>query len=82
MLTPPDQLLALADRLAAHEGVTHWAVSQRLLRKGDFFQRLRLGSDCRTATYRRVLELFDRAWPSDLEWPEDVPRPERAGDAA
>ena len=70
-----DALLTLAKTLAAHENVTHFAISMRALRKGDFFKKLEAGGDCRTATAARLLDWFDRNWAEDLEWPRDIPRP-------
>ena len=44
-------LLALSEALAAHQGVTHFAISMRVMGKGDFFKGLmRPGADCRTRT--------------------------------
>lgn len=70
-----EMLITLAETLAAHQGVTHFAISMRALGKGDFFKKLMAGGDCRTATAARVLAWFDQGWPGDLEWPRDVPRP-------
>ncbi len=69
------ELTKLAAIYAAHEGVSHWAVSFRLMKKGDFFDRLMRGGDCRTATYQRVTQWFSDHWPADLEWPSAIPRP-------
>lgn len=68
-------LITLADSMAAHLGVTHFAISMRALRKGDFFKKLIDGGDCRTATAAKVLAWFSDHWPRDLEWPRDIPRP-------
>ena len=69
-------LITLADTLAGHLGVTHFAISMRALRKGDFFKQMKdQGADCRTQTAVRVLDWFDQAWPADLEWPKSIPRP-------
>ena len=65
----------LAETMATHQGVTHYAISMRALGKGDFFKKLIAGGDCRTATAARVLSWFDANWPADLEWPRDIPRP-------
>ena len=69
-------LVALCEKLANHQGVTHFAISMRALGKGDFFKKLMAGGDCRTATASRVLGWFDENWASDLEWPRDIPRPQ------
>lgn len=70
-------LITLAETLAAHHGVTHFAISMRALGKGDFFKKLIDGADCRTATATRLLLWFAANWPIDLEWPRDVQRPQR-----
>lgn len=75
-------LITLADALAAHQGVTHYAISMRALGKGDFFKKLKNGGDCRTATASRLLTYFDTVWPVDLAWPTGIPRPQKSKDAA
>lgn len=42
----------------------------------SFYARLRAGSSCTIKLYARVLGWFSDHWPTDLEWPPDVPRPE------
>jgi hypothetical protein len=71
-------LITLAETLAAHQGVTHFAISMRALGKGDFFKKLMAGGDCRTATAARVLSWFDQNWAPDLEWPRDISRPPKS----
>lgn len=73
-----DVLITLAETLAAHQGVTHFAISMRALGKGDFFKKLMAGGDCRTATAARVLAWFDASWPRDLDWPVGIPRPPKS----
>lgn len=68
-------LISLADTLALHQGVTHFAISMRALGKGDFFKNLKQGGDCRTATAAKLVAWFDEHWPVDLEWPRGIPRP-------
>ncbi len=75
-------LITLADALAAHQSVTHFAISMRALGKGDFFKKLKAGGDCRTATASRLLAYFSGVWPADLEWPRDIPRPSKSKEAA
>ena len=75
-------LITLADALASHEGVTHYAISMRALGKGDFFARLKNGGDCRTASASRLMSYFASVWPADLEWPRDIPRPSTNVEAA
>ena len=71
-------LIVLADTLAAHRGVTHFAISMRAMGKGDFFKRLKEGCDCRTSTSARVMTWFDQNWDPDLEWPRHIPRPAKS----
>ena len=76
-------LITLATTLARHEGVTHYAISMRALKKGDFFKRLMEdGSDCRTATAAKLMAWFDSNWAADLEWPRAIPRPSKKKEAA
>lgn len=75
-------LITLAETLAAHQGVTHYAISMRALGKGDFFKKLMAGGDCRTATAARVLGWFDQSWPADLDWPQGIERPSKRRRAA
>jgi hypothetical protein len=77
-MTQRSALITLAETLAAHQGVTHFAISMRALGKGDFFKKLIAGGDCRTATAARVVTWFADHWPRDLEWPRDIPRPPRS----
>ncbi|MBU2867111.1 hypothetical protein [Pacificibacter marinus] len=75
-------LITLAETLAVHQSVTHFAVSMRALGKGDFFKKLMDGGDCRTATAAKVLAFFHTNWPADLEWPADIPRPKTSKEEA
>ncbi len=75
-------LIFLADMLASHHGVTHFAISMRALGKGDFFKKLKEGGDCRTSTVAKVMTFFASNWPTDLDWPSDIPRPPPVAKAA
>ena len=74
-------LVTLAERYGAHEGITHWAVSYRVARKGDLFARLRDGHSCTIRTYTRVVQWLSDHWPADLEWPADILRPAPSPDS-
>ena len=72
-------LHALCDALTNHIGISHWAISMRIFGKGDWFRRGKeqvKRKDCQTKTADRALQWFDQNWPSDLEWPADIPRPD------
>lgn len=78
-MTQRTALITLAETMAAHQGVTHFAISMRALGKGDFFKKLMVGGDCRTATAARVLAWFSDNWPdADLTWPPHIPRPPKS----
>ena len=73
-------LILLAETLATHLGVTHFAISMRALGKGDFFKNMiEKKRDCRTRTAERLMQWFSDNWPCDLEWPEGIERPARSG---
>lgn len=72
-------LLTLADAMASHDGVTHFAISMRALGKGDFFKKLRQpGAGCHIRTAERLMRFFADQWPADLEWSRDIPRPPKS----
>jgi hypothetical protein len=75
-------LITLAETLATHHGVTHFAISMRALGKGDFFKKLKAGGDCRTKTAANITKFFHDNWPADLEWPSDIPRPKTSKEEA
>lgn len=74
--TQRETLIYLAEEMAAHLGVTHYAISMRALGKGDFFKNMiEKGYDCRTRTASKLLSWFSDNWPEELEWPSEIPRP-------
>jgi hypothetical protein len=72
-----NSLIVLAETLAAHQGVSHWAISQRIYGRGDVFSRLMDGHNCFHSTIERAERWFAANWPEDLAWPEGVMRPDR-----
>ena len=61
-------IIALAETLAAHQGVTHFAISMRVFGKDDFFKNMiDKGADCGTQTAARLAQRFSDNWPTDLE---------------
>jgi hypothetical protein len=71
-------ILTLLDQICAHLDKKHWTISMRIFGKGDFFQKMIAGGDCRTSTAERVMRWFDANWPEDLTWPTDIPRPPKS----
>lgn len=74
-----DAILTLARRrYAAHRALTLATVSTYVTGSGDPFTRLEQG---RTITLRRaevLLKKFSERWQQELEWPAEIPRPQRA----
>ncbi len=70
-------LIELAEILAAHQGVTRWAVSRRIFGRGDVFSRLMDGRDCVHSTIESAARWCGENRPEDLAWPEEIMRPDR-----
>lgn len=68
-------LLRLADVYCAHEFRSSEALSGMVMGKGGFFARLKRGGDCTTATAERVLDWFAGNWPTGLDYPAGILRP-------
>lgn len=77
MSSTTKNLVDLSERLCAHQGITHWAVSMRLFGKGDFFRRIENGTRPYADTVERGMRAISEIWPTDLEWPEHIARPVR-----
>lgn len=75
-----DNMVRLCQDLAAHQKVTHWAISMRMFGKGDFFAKLISGErkGCHTETAETSFQWFSDNWPSDLDWPAHIARPKPA----
>lgn len=82
MSTQVQNILTLTEHLATHQGVTHWALSYRLDKRGDTLKRLQDGSDILSGRAERLVKKIDEMWPDDLEWPPDIPRPSDAEDVS
>lgn len=68
-------LLTLAEAYAGHTGLSLSTISTYAANAGVFFKNISSGAGCTVKTYDRVLTWFDRNWPTDLDWPQSVPRP-------
>lgn len=73
----PAEAVFLANTLAKFEGVTHWAISQRIFGKGNFFEGIKNGSNTYHSTLERAHRWFGDNWPEDLAWPDAIERPAR-----
>lgn len=72
----PNEAVKLADEMAAFEGVSHWAISQRIFGKGNYFECLRQGRSANYSTLERASRWFASNWPEDLPWPDGIDRPD------
>ena len=70
-------LLHILNIYQQHQNITHWAVSYRIFKKGNFFINLIDGKSCTMKSYETAITWFDHHWPSDLTWPNHIPRPSR-----
>lgn len=86
MITLREQFIRAFDAFVAHSGLAESTLSDRLLKSGSRFRRIRESSDISTATFERVMRWLSDNWPEGAEWPSDVERPKpiegRAAEAA
>lgn len=69
-------LLSLADAWCAATGLSEATLSTRLLRDGKRLARIRAGADIGVRTISSAIAWLDQNWPTGLDWPEGVPRPD------
>jgi hypothetical protein len=75
MSSATKNLIHLCEQICDHEGITHWAVSRRIYKKGDFFHRIKNGTRPFADTIEKGIRALSESWPADLEWPEHIARP-------
>ncbi|MDT8856467.1 hypothetical protein RNZ50_15845 [Paracoccaceae bacterium Fryx2] len=75
-------ILSVAQAYAHHSGLKLSTVGAYAVNDGKFFVRLLGGGGCTLKTAARVMAWFSDNWPSDLEWPRDIPRPKPRKEAA
>ena len=68
-------LITLVDRLTAHLGRSDMTIAKRAGVHTRLVPRLRAGEGCTVGSFTKMLTWLDENWPSDLEWPTEVPRP-------
>jgi hypothetical protein len=74
----PTYLLLLANLFAAHARRSLLTVAKRAGVHTRTFVQIQQGLHPRIDTFNRAYAWFDANWPSDLEWPRDIPRPSAA----
>lgn len=63
-------VLALAERLGAHQGLSVSSVFLKHVRDPKAAYRLQAGEDFKAKTCERWVQMLSNAWPDDLEWPQ------------
>lgn len=69
-------LTRLAATLASHVGRSETTVAGWCGVHKRLFTRISEGNGCRVDTFNKALMAFSELWPADLEWPQDIPRPQ------
>lgn len=75
MLTLREQFITAFDAFVASSQVAESTLSDRLLKSGTRFRRIRAGSDISTGTFERAMQWLSDNWPEGAVWPEGVERP-------
>ena len=71
-----DQLLALARLYTAHHGISLRQLGRRALQGNHkFFARLEAGEGVNTKSIERAGRWLAENWPTEVAWPDDIPRP-------
>ena len=73
-----DHLLRMAQVYGEALGLPQTTVSWRLFEDTNKLANLEAGRDLYLGRYERALQFLSDTWPSGLDWPADVPRPERS----
>ncbi|MEH7830348.1 hypothetical protein [Gemmobacter denitrificans] len=76
------QLIMLGQSFAAHAGLELSTVSTYAANDGKWLNRLQGGASCTLRKAAVVVQWFSDHWPTDLEWPADIPRPPQSREAA
>ena len=75
-------LIRLAGLYADHMHLAVSTVSLRAARHGGLIAALASGDrNITVRRARRILQWFSDHWPTDLEWPADIPRPDPSPDS-
>ncbi|MGO6699237.1 hypothetical protein ACC699_17025 [Rhizobium ruizarguesonis] len=78
-----EQLIAVSDQFAQARGIGRQRVSTIVLNRGSTLDRIAEGkSDVNTGTFEKAMLWFSLNWPEGAVWPQGVPRPVCAEEAA
>lgn len=70
-------LITLAETYGDHVRRSEATISNQIAGHARLFRRLRQGNGCTVKTFSKAMLWFARHWPEDLEWPADVPHPQK-----
>lgn len=73
-----DDIIRLAEAYTGHTGLKLSTVSTYAGNDGKWIDGLRAGASCTLRKAATVSQWFSDRWPSDLEWPRDIPRPPKS----
>ena len=76
------KIVELAAAYTSHTRRAETTISRLAVGSWDAISRLRNGHDITTRRAETLLSWFSTNWPTDLEWPADIPRPQSKEDAA
>ena len=76
------QIEELGRILVAHQNLKLSTIATYAVNDGKLFKRLAEGGSCTLATAEKLLSYFAAVWPSDLEWPKSIPRPQKHREVA
>jgi hypothetical protein len=71
-------IVFLAEAYGGHLGLKLSTISTYAAADGKWLDGLKSGASCTLRKAAVVTQWFSDRWPSDLEWPHDVPRPPKS----
>lgn len=81
-MSATDSLLRLSRLFAHAHGLELSAVSWRLFGDSKKLRAIEQGADLQTRRLESALGYLSNRWPSSVEWPADIARPQAAAKAA
>jgi hypothetical protein len=77
-----EQIIVVADLYASAAGIGRKRMSTIVFNRGAKLDDIASGGDLATGTFERAMLWFSIHWPEGADWPEGVPRPVCAEEAA
>lgn len=78
-----DHLIRVADEYGRAEQIDDSVISWRLFGDSKKYPAIKSGeADLQTRRYEKVMRTLSAKWPEAAVWPQDVPRPPQADEAA